>query len=93
MSDTSEGQLIAMFDALGEWFSEADYKGCLFIKASSEYQEPSNPTHKQSADHKRMLEKHITELAKKAGLLNPEFVARQLLFKRRRYCDGSFGAY
>lgn len=26
-----------------------------------------------------MLEKHIAELAKKAGLLNPEFVARQLL--------------
>ena len=68
-----------MFDALGEWFDEPGYKGCMFIKASSEYQDASHPIHKQSADHKRMLERHITELAEKAGLANPSALARQLL--------------
>ena len=51
----------------------------MFIKASSEYQDPSDPIHKQAADHKRMLESHIAELAKKARLANPGALARQLL--------------
>jgi hypothetical protein len=33
----------------------------------------------QSADHKRMLERHVTELAQKAELRNPAELARQLL--------------
>lgn len=79
LADTPRGQLIAMFDALEEWFAETGYKGCMFIKASSEYQDVGHPIHKQSADHKRMLEDHVTELAEKAGLLSPDALARQLL--------------
>ncbi len=79
LADTPRQQLIAMFDALEEWFAEPGYKGCMFIKASSEYQGASHPIHKQCADHKRMLERHITELAEKSGLTDPGAVARQLL--------------
>ena len=79
LADTPREQLIAMFDALEEWFGEPGYKGCMFIKASSEYQAASHPIHKQSADHKRMLESHITELAQRAGLSDPGGIARQLL--------------
>lgn len=79
LADTPEGQLIAMFDALEEWFSETEYKGCMFIKASSEYQEASHPIHKQSAEHKRMLEDHILDLTRKSGLREPGRLARQLL--------------
>lgn len=79
LADTPRGQLLAMFDALEEWFGEPGYRGCMFIKASSEYQDGGHPIHKQSADHKRMLESHVTELAKKAGLSDPGALARQLL--------------
>lgn len=79
LANTPRQQLIAMFDALEEWFDEPGYKGCMFIKASSEYQDPSHPIHTQSAEHKRMLERHITELAEKAGLTDPSALARQLL--------------
>ncbi|MGI9422364.1 MAG: TetR/AcrR family transcriptional regulator [Hyphomicrobiaceae bacterium] len=79
LADTPRQQLIAMFDALEEWFDEPGYKGCMFIKASSEYQDASDPIHKQSADHKRLLERHISKLAKKAGLSKPGALARQLL--------------
>ena len=68
-----------MFDALEEWFNDSEYKGCMFIKASSEFQEAINPIHKQCADHKHMLERHILDLAERAGLEAPELVARQLL--------------
>ncbi len=79
LADSPEQQLIAMFDALEEWFEESGYRGCMFIKASSEYQDASHPIHQQSADHKRMLERHMTDLAEKAGLANPSALARQLL--------------
>ncbi len=79
LAETPRGQLIAMFDALEEWFDEPGYRGCLFIKATSEYQDSSHPIHMQSADHKRMLERHITNLAQKAKMSDPAGLARQLL--------------
>lgn len=72
-------QMLALFDALDEWFQEPEFRGCMFVKASSEYQDPSHPIHKQSAEHKRLLEKHMTHLAKKADRKNPEKIARQFM--------------
>lgn len=78
-ADRPLDQLVAMFDALEEWFDEPGYKGCMFIKASAEYQEGGHPIHTQSADHKRLLERHVTHLAEAAGLNDPAAIARQLL--------------
>ena len=74
-----KGRLLAMFDALGEWFDEADFKGCMFVKASSEYQDPEHPIHKQSAEHKRIIEGYLSGLARDAGFAQPDAVARQLM--------------
>lgn len=79
LADSPREQLLAMFDALEEWFAEPGYKGCMFIKASSEFQDAGHPIHKQSADHKRMLETHITQLAVKSEIADPGALARQLL--------------
>jgi len=74
-----KGQLLAAFDALGEWFEDETFKSCMFIKASSEYQDPKHPIHAAAAEHKRLLAVYFEELATNAGLKNPEEVARQLL--------------
>lgn len=79
LATTPRQQLTAMFDALAEWFEEAGYRGCMFIKASSEFQDAGHAIHKQCADHKRMLEDHVTALAEKAGMAEPSSLARQLL--------------
>ncbi len=73
------GQLLAMFDVLGEWFSTEDFSGCMFIKAASEFQSITHPIHQQSAEHKRLLERHIEKLAKEAGITDAIGLARQLL--------------
>lgn len=78
-AESPKQQLIAMFDALEKWFNEPGFKGCMFIKASSEFQDANHPIHKQSADHKRMLEDHIIKLAVKAELVDPAMLGRQLL--------------
>ena len=79
LASTPRDQLIAMFDALEEWFDESSFRGCLFIKASCEYQDADHLIHKQSADHNRILEMHVTALAEEAGLREPGLLARQLL--------------
>ncbi|MCK5425261.1 MAG: TetR family transcriptional regulator [Emcibacter sp.] len=79
LGSTPRGQLIALFDALKEWFAQDKYRGCMFIKASAEYQEVSDPIHVFSAEHKHLLFNHIRDLTARAGADNPEALARGLL--------------
>ncbi|WP_422031455.1 TetR/AcrR family transcriptional regulator [Roseovarius sp.] len=79
LASNPRDQVLAMFDALGEWFAQDSYRGCMFIKASAEYQELDDPIHAQSAEHKRLLQDHVTTLCKQAGAPAPQDLARQLL--------------
>lgn len=79
LADSPKEQLLAIFDALEEWFSLPEFRGCMFIKASAEFQELDHPIHVQSAEHKRLLTEHFTKVAKAAGLRNCEDVTRQLM--------------
>lgn len=78
VSDDPKEQLLATFDALGNWFAEPKFKSCMFIKASSEYQDKDHPIHIESKDHKKILQDYLCELAEKAGLANPAELAAQL---------------
>ena len=76
---TPREQMLAMFDALREWFKTPEYRSCMFIKASGEYPERDHPIHTLAAEHKRLLHRQITELAREAGAAEPEVLARALL--------------
>ncbi len=79
LGDTPIDKLLAMYDALGEWFGERGFRGCMFIKASAEYQDPDHAIHAQSAEHKRLLLDHFTALTAEAGVPTPQDLAQQLL--------------
>lgn len=79
LADTPKAQLLAIYDALEEWFVRPEFRGCMFIKASAEFQERDHPIHVQSAEHKRLLTEHYIGIAKAAGLSNPENLIRQLM--------------
>ena len=64
-------RLLAMFDQLGEWFADEGFCGCMFINASAEYADHEDPIHAASAEHKRLVEKYVRELAKQAGAPEP----------------------
>lgn len=72
-------QLLAMFDALGEWFAAPDFRSCMFIRAASEYPDPDHPIHAQSAEHKRLLFRHVRDIAAEARAEDPAALARALL--------------
>lgn len=77
-SDPRE-RLLAIFDALGEWFAEPGFRSCMFIKASSEFQTRGEPIHTMSAEHKHLLARYFAKLATEAGARDPEDLARQIL--------------
>jgi AcrR family transcriptional regulator len=72
-------KLLAIFDVLREWFADPAYRGCMFIKATSEFQEASHPARVQSEEHKRLVLAAIRALAENAGARDPHQLARQLM--------------
>lgn len=79
LSDTPKGQVLALFDVLGEWFRSQEFHGCMFIKASSEFQDPNHAIRRQSAEHKLLIAEHIQKLLVEAGYDNAEALSRQLM--------------
>ncbi len=79
LAEAPPARLLAMFDALDEWFRSDGFRGCMFIKASAEYQDRGDPIHVQSAEHKRLLLDYATRLATEAGATEPASLARQLM--------------
>jgi AcrR family transcriptional regulator len=79
IAEAPKDRLLAIFDVLQEWLETPEFKGCMFIKAVSEFQDPENPIHIQSAAHKQMLLEYVEDLATQAGLQNPVALARQLM--------------
>ncbi|MEU6322764.1 TetR/AcrR family transcriptional regulator [Streptomyces sp. NPDC047009] len=75
---TPREQLLGVFDALGEAFTDPEYNGCAFARATAETAEDS--AIRQVADHYRAWVRHLfTELAAASGYADPEALARQLL--------------
>ncbi|NCQ24099.1 MAG: TetR family transcriptional regulator [Rhodobacteraceae bacterium CG17_big_fil_post_rev_8_21_14_2_50_63_15] len=79
LAETPEGQLLALFDALAEWFAQDSFRGCLFIKASAEYQDADHPINREALAHKRLLLDHFADLAAQAGFADPRALAAQIL--------------
>jgi len=79
LSTTPHSRLYCVFDALDEWFSEEGFKGCMFIKASSEFMEPNHTLYLQARKHKQKLELYFADLAKEAGFSNHKEVARNIV--------------
>jgi AcrR family transcriptional regulator len=70
-------QLAALFDALGDWYAEQDFRGCAIVNAAT--QRHCDPP---GAIATRHLTRHLdllTTIAARAGASNPTVLGRQLL--------------
>jgi AcrR family transcriptional regulator len=70
-------RLLAVFDALDDWFHHKDYAGCPVIKALLETQERDDPVRKGTLGYFAELRAFLQQLAAQAGLRGPEGIARQ----------------
>lgn len=79
LASDPQDRVLAFFDVLAQWFQSPDFRGCMFIKASGEFQEAAHPIHKQSAEHKQLVLDLIEGYVGAAGIANPEQTARSLM--------------
>jgi AcrR family transcriptional regulator len=79
LADSPRDRLLASFDMLTEWMESDSFNSCMFIKASSEYQDADHPIHRVAAEHKRLLTAYLEGLAEKAGAADPAGLSRHLM--------------
>ncbi len=78
-AETPHGRLLAVFDALEEWFARPDFQGCMFMRAASEYCDRDDPIHGVAAKHQRLLLAQLRDLAAAAGAKRPAKLAREIM--------------
>ena len=73
-------RLLAVFDWHEGWFASEAFKGCVFIRALSEYPEPTHPIHQAAWRHKVAVKAALTDLCAAAGAKDAAALAETLSF-------------
>ncbi len=71
-------RLLSVFDWLESWFGTENFKGCVFIRALSEYPEPTHPIHKTAWRHKEAIQATLADLCAAVGAKDPTALANTL---------------
>jgi AcrR family transcriptional regulator len=77
-SGSPADKLLTVFDWLETWFGSADFNGCAFIRALSEYPDTSHPIHQTAWRHKVAMQGALTQLCAAAGAHDPAALANTL---------------
>jgi AcrR family transcriptional regulator len=72
---TPEARLLAIFDALDEWFRREDFEACSFINTLLEMR-AEHPAGKASIRHLQNIQSLVKRLADEAGLRDTDLFAR-----------------
>jgi AcrR family transcriptional regulator len=72
LASRPEDRLLAIYDALNEWFSNKDFCGCMFINASAEFGDPDDPIHMVATEHKQLVRRYLGGLVNDAGATEGE---------------------
>jgi AcrR family transcriptional regulator len=76
--ETPRQQLLAVFEAQGELFSQATFRGCAFVNASAETQ-PGSVIEQSADEYRAWVRSTFVDLARRIGVADPEGLARQLV--------------
>jgi AcrR family transcriptional regulator len=78
LASSREDGPIAIFDALDEWFGQADYEGCLFINSLLETRDHSSPVRKVAITAIEHVYEVVQRLLEEAGVIDSEALAHQI---------------
>jgi hypothetical protein len=70
---------LAVFDWLADFYTEEGRRGCAFLNAAAETPDPGDPARQVARRHKRWTQDFLAQLARDAGLDDPERLGSQLL--------------
>ncbi|AMP06990.1 TetR/AcrR family transcriptional regulator [Collimonas pratensis] len=86
LSPDPAGRPLAVFDALREYFSCDDFRGCAFINSIVESADRHHPVHLTSARHKKQVLKYLAEILESAEVPNAQTRASDFML----LIDGAF---
>lgn len=72
-------KILSIFDALGQWFSEDNYRGCAFINASGEIGATKPYVSEISKAHKENLYNEILQILITTKIKQSEKIAKQIM--------------
>lgn len=75
---TPKGTILAIFEALNQWFNDPSYAGCLFINACAEFPSTHDPVHIAAAQHYNKVGELLLPLCEQVGAEDPKALAHQL---------------
>ncbi len=78
LASSPGGGPVAIFDALDEWFGQADYEGCLFINALLETRDHASPVRKAAIAAIEHVYQVVQRLLDEAGVADSEALAHQI---------------
>ena len=78
-AEAPAARILALFDVLESWFSQASFRGCPFVNATAEYGDATDPIHAAAAEHKTLLRDYFVGQARDAGFADPVGVAAQVM--------------
>lgn len=73
-----QAKLLALFDWLELWFRSKDFRGCIYLKAASEYPRRKDKPHQAALEFKQMRLALLRGLCREAGVKDAETLAWQL---------------
>jgi AcrR family transcriptional regulator len=71
-------RLLAVFDALDEWFRRPDFESCSFMRTLLEVPDEADPVHQATVRHLETIAKMMAREVRHAGIARPRDVALQL---------------
>ncbi|WP_027342123.1 TetR/AcrR family transcriptional regulator [Hamadaea tsunoensis] len=77
-AEDPEGQLLALFDLIGEDAARPAYRGCVFVNAAADLPDPAHPARPVASRHKQRLLDFLTERTSRLGVRDPQRLARQI---------------
>ncbi len=78
LGSTGRDRVLAVFDALDEWFHRPDFEGCSFINTMLEVGDRDHPIHRATVHHLDVIRAILERYANEAGASNPPETASQL---------------
>jgi AcrR family transcriptional regulator len=79
LARTPERRLLAVFDALGEWFASDGFRGCAFVNCCAEFPDLAHPVRLAARAHKTAIRSYLRRLIVEAGLPRAERLATELM--------------
>lgn len=77
--DSPKAQMLAIFDALDDWFHQSDFRGCIFMNAAAEFPSPTDPINRAARVHSESLYELVRQRAERAGFAEPDTLAGQFV--------------